>query len=42
MELLDVVKKFQNQIEIKDQEISILKKRIEGLDGKPSSKRCAV
>ena len=42
MELLDVVKKFQNQIEIKDQEISILKKRIDGLECKPSSKRGAV
>lgn len=42
MELLSVVKKFQNQIEIKDQEISILKKRIEELEGKSSSKRGAV
>ena len=42
MELSDVVKKFQNQIELKDQEISILKKRIEELDGKSSSKRSAV
>ena len=41
MELSDVVKKFQNQIELKDQEISILKKRIEELEGKPSSKRSA-
>ena len=42
MELLSVVKKFQDQIEKKDEEISILKKRIEELEGKPSSKRGAV
>ena len=42
MELSDVVKKFQNQIELKDQEISILKKRIEELEGRPSSKWGAV
>ena len=42
MELLSVVKKFQDQIEKKDEEISILKKRIEELEGKPSSKRGSV
>ena len=42
MELLSVVKKFQDQIEKKDEEISILKKRSEELEGKPSSKRGAV